>query len=252
MKDNTFKKIIDDRVPCYFISPHFDDAILSAGALIEYLSDKTQVAVINVFTKGSDRPYSLSAKVFLRKCGFTDSAKLYEERVKEDAAVFSSLPVTLINFPYVDALWRRKIKMTSLTRFLSRFIAEISYIYPAYYFIAKGRISQRDQELMKEIKSSLEIVPARAMVFCPIALGSHVDHVIVNKVCSEMFANVIYWSDFPYNKKDNSKLQSYHREIFTQGHEKKIKRIQQYHTQYSAMFPNALTAIPDEEYFMSV
>jgi len=51
MNNEIINNIIREKIPCFFISPHLDDAALSAGGLIAYLSQHTHVEVIDVFTE---------------------------------------------------------------------------------------------------------------------------------------------------------------------------------------------------------
>jgi hypothetical protein len=58
--------IIKNKIPCYFLSPHLDDAVLSAGGLISSLSGNTSVTVVNIFTTAGEKN-TLSAKKSIQK-----------------------------------------------------------------------------------------------------------------------------------------------------------------------------------------
>ena len=94
--------------PCFFISPHLDDAVFSAGGLMIFLAKKNPVTVVNVFTEAGDLPYTLSAKKYLSVCEVDDARKLFEQRRNEDQKVLEKVGVKVVNLGFVDALWRKK------------------------------------------------------------------------------------------------------------------------------------------------
>ena len=51
----------------FFVSPHLDDAVFSAGNLLLTLAEKTEIMVINVFTQADTKPYTYSAKKYLSR-----------------------------------------------------------------------------------------------------------------------------------------------------------------------------------------
>ncbi|MCR4313010.1 MAG: PIG-L family deacetylase [Candidatus Roizmanbacteria bacterium] len=69
----------------YFISPHLDDAILSAGGLINYLKDRKKIKIITVFTEGD---------------------KLFLKRRIEDMNVCRYLGIEYLHLGFTDVLWR--------------------------------------------------------------------------------------------------------------------------------------------------
>ena len=126
--------IVKNKRPVFFISPHFDDAALSAGSLLSYLSKKTSVTVINVFTKCGPIN-TLSARAYLRQLKCHSAEELYLQRAKEDKNFFSSIGAKSVNLNYVEALWRQFEKKPGKT------LAELDHIYPTYRFhIISGKI----------------------------------------------------------------------------------------------------------------
>lgn len=77
--------ILKNKKYYYFISPHLDDAILSAGGLIYDLKYKGKVKIITVFTKGDE--------IFLK-------------RKIEDKNVCNYLGIDFIHLGFNDILWR--------------------------------------------------------------------------------------------------------------------------------------------------
>jgi len=196
------KMIIKEEKHCYFVSPHFDDAALSAGALISFLADKVPVTVINVFTKGDKGPYTLDSKLYLSRCKYKDANRLLSERRKEDKAVFKELGVEVINLDFIEALWRKKEGENEILRLLGKLVPELMHLYPTYKFhMGSDKISHHDASLKIEIKNKLvDLIKTKdSIIFCPVGIGKHVDHFIVRDVCSDTFNSVIYWSDFNYS-----------------------------------------------------
>lgn len=105
--------IIRERIPCYFVSPHLDDAILSCGEIISYLAGKTPLTVATIFTEADEPPHTLSARAFLKQCGVLDARELFSRRRSEDIQVLGRVNATWRHFGAVDALWRKRKKVNS-------------------------------------------------------------------------------------------------------------------------------------------
>ncbi len=248
------KKVIDmiktHNIPCYFISPHFDDAILSAGALIVTLSKITSVTVVTVFTKSGTKPYTHSAKSFLKQCGYQSAKKLYRDRMKEDKKVLSLLNVQQKYLSFTDALWRKK--SSTLPTFIKKHVPEITYVYPTYLLhVIRGKISHNDVHTICALRKKLSHIQKDSIVFSPVGIGTHVDHVLVREVCRELFNNVIFWSDFPYNISGGNKNNlSQFQKIGEYNGNKQMKRnlIAGYSTQVDALFPSGISLVREEFY----
>jgi LmbE family N-acetylglucosaminyl deacetylase len=197
--DDLTKQIKGKKV--FFVSPHLDDAVFSAGGLLMDLENKSDVTVVNVFTKADTQPYTLSAKRYLFYCGAKDAVTLFEKRKKEDAQVLSG-QVKVINLDFVDAQWRKR-KTNIFLKGLATFIPELVHTYPIYRLnIISGKVSEHDTSLITSLSDKLEqLIPKSSVVFCPVGFGNHVDHILVRDVCAKLFKHIYYWSDFPYDLK---------------------------------------------------
>ena len=182
----------------FFVSPHLDDAVFSAGGFLIRLAEKTDVTVINVFTKADKKPYTYSAKKYLSLCGVRDADILFKQRKQEDLFALSK-HARIINLEFVDAQWRKR-EVNHVTQYISKIAPEFIHIYPIYRLnIISGKISKHDDYLINDVtKKLLQRIPSNSVVFCPAAFGNHVDHVIVRDICSQIFKNIYYWADFPY------------------------------------------------------
>lgn len=203
--EDLIKKIALQKIPIFFVSPHLDDAALSCGELIRKLSTKTQVTVINVFTRANNGKQTLSAKKTVRVSNFPTPLDLYNERVSEDKKALESINAKIINLGFVDALWR-KIKYPSfLRKKLSTILPELIHVYPTFRLhISKGKLAREDNDLIIEINESLKkIIPENSIIFCPFGVGNHVDHLVTKKAVEKTFTP-IYWMDQPYFEREKS------------------------------------------------
>lgn len=208
-KTTLYKTIIKEKRNCYFISPHLDDAVFSTcNLMINLINKGINVTVVNVFTQPSPPPYTISVKKFLSVCGYKDSDLLFKARILEDAEVMKRLGAKVINLNFVDALWRRK-GVKGILKTTSKIIPELDYVYPIYRIsIAFGIISKNDNGIYSQISEKFEEITkssnAKNIIFCPVAVGKHVDHLIVRDVCNKKYDQnkIVYWSDYPYVKEN--------------------------------------------------
>jgi LmbE family N-acetylglucosaminyl deacetylase len=250
MINPTIQSIIDNKTPCVFVSPHLDDAMLSAGGLIDYLSDKTKVIVVSVFTANSPAPYTYSAQHMLKIVDFRNFDEFYVARRAEDAQAVKSAGAEVVHLDFVDAITRKKQSAGTLAKWLGKFLPEFMHVYPIYRLnILGGKISKHDQGLMTDLAAKLKEVAAtypNAQVFGPAGVGNHVDHLIVSQVCKQSFGNMIEWLDYPYSQKEQvSKSPSFSWDDVN----KKTDLMRIYKTQYASLFGNQPVTFPEEKYY---
>ena len=251
-ENNFISSILLTKTPFYFISPHLDDAVLSAGDLILFLIEqKIPVTVITVFTKISPKPYTLSAKSFIRQCGYNDAELLFADRRSEDKEIFKKIGIQTEHFDFVDATWRKKENISSFRKILSRFIPELGHRYPIHQLnVISGKIVPEDQLLIDEVGSAISKIIGEnndCRIFAPAAFGNHVDHTLARKVCAKYFPGAILWSDFPYNTRESGsiKIEGYEQCEWSNNPEGKIALIKEYKTQFQAMFSGGIPRIPE-------
>ncbi len=202
MKENALEQLLAKYTHCYFVSPHLDDAVLSCGNLMSYLTGKMHMSVLTIFTEaGEGRQETLSAKMFLKQCGIKNAKELFAKRKEEDKTVLELLEASYTHLGYKDALWRKK-RSGWLGKILGKIFPEFVHVYPTYRFhITRGRIAKDDHDLMDEIEKSLRAsidANTKNILFFPIGLGKHVDHVITSKMGLRFSENVVFYADFPY------------------------------------------------------
>lgn len=231
----------------YFISPHFDDAIFSCGSLIlKLLEQGRSIKLINVFTQAGLKSDSLSAKAYLRQIKYSDAGTLYLDRLQEDIEVSRQLKLTHHNLDYVDALWRKLKTPSRFRQLVGHYIPEIINLYPTYKFhIVSGKIHSEDYRLISTLTHQLNNIfsNANSLVFCPLGIGQHVDHLIVREACLRLPHPLIFWADIPYLKSDfispNFLLKYSLRPLSFEAplpYQKKESIAQLYLSQYQAVF----------------
>jgi LmbE family N-acetylglucosaminyl deacetylase len=209
----------------FFISPHLDDAILSAGNLIFYLKKKNPVKVITVFTRGANKTNSFTQN-YIKKCGYNNQKEFFIERKKEDTRVLKTLKIKPIHLNFIDAVWREQGKN-----------------------LKKQRLEKKITLALKEIIK----VNNENMVFCPIGIGKHVDHLIIRNICQKTFRKVVYWQDYPYvlwDKADQEFIRKnkLKKTIFGSRFNKN-KLIMGYKSQTKILFNNQKIKTVPEQYF---
>lgn len=252
------KNAISAQVECLFLSPHLDDAVLSCGALMEALTDHCSLTVATIFTMDGPTPHTRAAKSFMRQCSATNTTAFFSARRAEDQEVLKGFDASHLHLGIADALYRRREVSWPTVRRLGRALPELVHRYPTYrYDIAKGRVARGDRSLIAELTRQVHELLKRTnaqILFCPIGVGRHVDHLIARTVGQQYPDQVIYYSDFPYNQSfaadpkfiNRQRLSSW---VWNQGIAEKIPRIRGYKTQVDALFPDGIPIAP-EIYYM--
>jgi len=247
---NFVDKIIKNKTECIFISPHFDDAILSCGDLLRQLAGKTKISIINVFTTAHSGPYTFSARKFLLDSGnYTDATKLFNAREIEDRVVLEKLRITQINLGLQDGLFRKRKTYKHITKLLP----ELQHEYPTYKWHLTKKISKNDSALEELPRLLKKYTVENVIFFAPYGIGNHVDHIITRLACEKTFAHLVLYSDFPYNSrlgfygdatKDKERID------IIPNLATKIELIKLYETQFEGLFPNKMLPRHNEVYFV--
>jgi hypothetical protein len=213
-----------------------------------------------VFTAAGPRPHTRAARSFLRQCAVPDAGALYDQRRAEDRAVLTGLGVDVVHLGLADALYRRRTAPVRTSRHLGRVLPELVHRYPTYRFdIAKGRVARGDHALIADLTGRVRRLlddTAAELLFCPLGVGRHVDHIIVRTVGERFPDKVVYYSDFPYNQSYRPNLRfiarhrlqpwSWHR-----GIDGKERLIRGYRTQADLLFPTGRIPAVAETYFLT-
>jgi hypothetical protein len=224
---------------CIFISPHIDDFVLSCYEIAqELLHAQKNIFVINIFTSGSENLHTTTINWMLHKSGFSSATEYFSARKKEDLSILQPLSIKGFYLDYVEAGWREP--------YLHRSFDSIFDSKNKGNPILEKNIEKRVRSLLSKEFSGDQIT-----LFSPLAIGHHVDHIIIRNVSQRLSRNTLFWEDYPYNSFSQNKLYlsqlSEYKNIFTKKSTNQKKEIlKQYYTQYYSLFPtNSPTLKPE-------
>lgn len=258
--------IIDNRVACFFISPHLDDAILSSGSLISFLAQETDVTIVTIFNEGSAKPFSDPALDWLQASGHTNSLEHFQSREIENENACKEVQAGFMNLGFADAVFRGSMRRYEEQRkpyLVSGYDHHYEYyhLYPDHYYGDDISIHLNDAEYLKpRVRAKLiDILPDCAPIafFAPAGVGGHIDHLLTRQVVEETFIDPVFWFDFPYQEGAKTNISSlglhnYARSVWigtSQAEGRKIKAISHYTSQNRALFTPGIIDLPSELYF---
>ncbi len=199
-------RVLHDCTPALFVSPHLDDAVLSCAALMRRMTRCAPVTVVTLFSAASPPPHTRAARTFLRQCSpgpgpTTGALSLFAERRREDVEVLDGLGLRHVHLGHPDALFRRRRDPSGLLARAGRVLPELDHRYPTFRFdIALGRVSRGDRELRETLTAEVADLARGAVVFAPLGVGRHVDHLLARAVGEHLGA--VFYADFPYTVRD--------------------------------------------------
>ncbi len=167
-----------------YLSPHFDDAVFSAGGLIwEQVQQGCQVEIWTICAgePPADQPLSEFARE-LHALWDAGQAPV-QERAKEDIHSCQRLGATLRHLPWLDCIYRVDPKKGS------PYVQEEEDLYKSY--------SGDEFNALTGLLRSHEI-PRNAQVAVPLGIGSHRDHTVVRAVAEQLYGKIWHYADFPY------------------------------------------------------
>jgi LmbE family N-acetylglucosaminyl deacetylase len=107
------------------ISPHLDDAILSAGRL---MADRTDNVVVTVFAGNPEDAENVHTP-YDKTCGFGDAAGAMYARREENDLATALLNADAVNFDYVDEQYGEPADMEQVLEALQRVVDGRDYDY---------------------------------------------------------------------------------------------------------------------------
>jgi len=241
--------------PVMFVSPHLDDAVLSCGALLTHLARNCPVTVMTVFSAASPpAKRALAARKTLRDLQIADPEILFAERRAEDIEVLKQVGASWIHLGLTDALFRRVGEAGTGRKCGER------AAYPTFRFdAARGRIARSDAGLAGEVGVLVrETATANrtAVLFAPLGVGRHVDHLITRDGVASSGVDAVYYSDFPYSVTKmpdrrfirRASLKPYD---WLSGRAEIANLIAGYRTQFTRLFPRAVPMSPETYWIKS-
>ncbi len=167
-----------------YLSPHLDDAILSAGGLIW---EQTHTGIpVEIWTICAGNPPSeelseMAAKLH-QKWGGDSPLDTVRLRRAEDQNAARRVGAATLHLPIPDCIYRRS-KTGSL-------------YYPDEVFTAPN---PAEQALVEQIRAMLaERLTRHDTVVCPLTIGGHIDHRITRAAAEQLGRPLWYYADIPY------------------------------------------------------
>jgi LmbE family N-acetylglucosaminyl deacetylase len=179
-----------------FLSPHFDDAVGSCGGTIARLvSLGHSVRILTAFGGIESEPFSMPARVLHAEWKLEQPVR---DRRLEDASACRILgcEASFLDFP--DAIYRHTDKGR--------------HLYPTFESL-RGSPSSEDSTLPVRLAERVRgyLSDENTVVYCPLAIGAHVDHVIVRdcgRIISTRHSRVLFYRDFYYDRQSNGETEA--------------------------------------------
>lgn len=105
------------------VSPHFDDAILSAG---QFLAERPDAEVVTVFGGFPEDPETVSTP-YDWKCGFRNALDAISERRRENNAATALLRATKVDLDFPDDQYGHYVSVEQITEVLQRMVDSGNY-----------------------------------------------------------------------------------------------------------------------------
>jgi LmbE family N-acetylglucosaminyl deacetylase len=169
-----------------FLSPHYDDIPLSAGATVRLLADRGLAPeTLVVFGSEPDpaRPLSEFARAMHERWGLTENQVIASRQAEEGAAA-AVLGARSRVLPFRDAIYRGDYYLSDDDLFGSPAAEEV--VLPAAIATSLALVDSPD---------------ATTRIYAPLGIGKHVDHQIVHLAARELAArgwDVWFYEDIPY------------------------------------------------------
>jgi LmbE family N-acetylglucosaminyl deacetylase len=164
-----------------YLSPHLDDAVFSCGGLIaRQVADGDFVTVVSICA-GNPPPGELSE---FAKSLHTRWGETITDRRIEDRMACGRLGASVHHLDIPDAIYRQD--------------PEGEFLYTSESAIF-GSLNLGEMGLVEHLSTILpEVIPDDAVIYCPQAIGGHVDHRLVRLAAKNMNFPRSYFFDLPY------------------------------------------------------
>ena len=166
-----------------YLSPHLDDAVLSAGGLIY---DQTQAGIpVEIWTLmcgfAPEEAVSPFAQALHNLWGFSSAQETTEMRRKEDERAATVLGASTVHFDFLDCIYRRG--------------SSGEWLYSEVFVPPHSEDAALPSQIAGAIANRLEL---EDVLVCQLSVGSHVDHVLVRQAAELLGRPLLYDIDVPY------------------------------------------------------
>ncbi len=174
---------LNRQVRTIYLSPHLDDAVLSAGGLIRMQADAGMPVEIWTVMAGlpPDDDLPEFAQIMHRIWGFQTLEQAITTRRAEDEHAAAQVGARPVHFDFLDCIYRRGRDGEPL------------------YSDVTVPVQPDDADLSACIADALAAnLRPDDVVICQLAIGRHVDHVIVRQAAELLHRRLLYDADMPY------------------------------------------------------
>jgi LmbE family N-acetylglucosaminyl deacetylase len=169
-----------------YLSPHLDDAVLSAGGLI-YEQIRSGVPV-EIWTCMCGYPpdlpegeYSSFAQLQHAQWGFSSAVEGIRIRREEDKNAAARAGASVVHFDFLDCIYRRGVNG--------------DWLYGDVFESAREEDSEIPAQIAEVVSAHLT---REDVLVCQLSVGSHVDHVLVRQAAEMLGRPLLYDVDIPY------------------------------------------------------
>jgi LmbE family N-acetylglucosaminyl deacetylase len=169
-----------------YLSPHLDDAVFSVGGLIYDQAQAGLPVEIWTFMCGTPEPdvgLSLLAQSVHMQWGFSSAEEAVRMRRDEDRRAAALLGATPFHFDFLDCIYRRGGN------------GREAWLYSDIFVPPHPEDAGLPSQIGQALSARLE--PDDVLV-CPLAVGSHPDHVLVRQGAERVGRPLLYDVDVPY------------------------------------------------------
>lgn len=172
----------------YYLSPHLDDAVLSCGGLIAKQTSEGEPVTVVTICAGDPPSGSLSAFARELHTRWGEEGDPMATRRSEDRLACDYLGASVVHLDIPDAIYRKSLDGEAL--------------YPSEAAIINSIYSQ-EKSLVDRLTSILvKVCPSEARIYCPLAIGGHVDHRLTRRSAELLGRKLWYFHDLPYAARD--------------------------------------------------
>jgi len=181
-----------------YLSPHLDDAVLSAGGLIyEQVRSGVPVEIwtfmCGIPPEGEDSPL---ARWLHEQWGFSSAQETALQRRAEDARAANILGAKTVHFDFLDCIYRRAKNGEWLYQEIAIPPREEDADLPSQ--IAEAVSARLTRDDPARFNSPFQRSERDDVLVCQLSVGSHVDHVLVRQAAELLRHPLVYDIDIPY------------------------------------------------------
>jgi LmbE family N-acetylglucosaminyl deacetylase len=166
-----------------YLSPHLDDAVLSAGGLIYDQAQSGMPVEIWTFLSGypPQGEFSQFAQLQHYLWGFPSAEAAINARREEDRRAAAIVGARTVHFDFLDCIYRRG--------------SNGEWLYSDILVAPHAEDAALPGQIAEVI---LDRVQPNDVLVCKLAVGSHVDHVLVRQAAEKTGLGLLYDIDIPY------------------------------------------------------